>query len=260
MEKRILLEKRGREANQIKELNLDNCRSTTIEGLTDEFTTLEKLSLINVGLTSLKNFPKLPSLKKLELSDNRISNGLNHLLTSPKLTSLNLSGNKIKDFEELKPLASLEKLEVLDLFNNDVTSAENYRNNVFRLIPSLKYLDGFDKADNEAESDDDDEVNGNDDDSDEDEGAEEEDFDEDDDDDEDEEENDNLGLKDVYNDDIEEDNSDWNENENPEDEDDEDIDSEDADETAEKVEGAAEGESESPARGKKRKHEGDEGD
>jgi len=57
---------------QIKELNLDNCRSTTIEGLTDEFTTLEKLSLINVGLTSLKNFPKLPSLKKLELSDNRL--------------------------------------------------------------------------------------------------------------------------------------------------------------------------------------------
>lgn len=56
---------------QIKELNLDNCRSTSIEGLTDEFTALEKLSLINVGLTSLKSFPKLASLKKLELSDNR---------------------------------------------------------------------------------------------------------------------------------------------------------------------------------------------
>ncbi|XP_070494852.1 acidic leucine-rich nuclear phosphoprotein 32 family member A isoform X1 [Chironomus tepperi] len=352
MEKRILLEKRGREANQIKELNLDNCRSTAIEGLTDEFTTLEKLSLINVGLTSLKNFPKLPSLKKLELSDNRISNGLNHLLTSPKLTSLNLSGNKIKDFEELKPLATLEKLETLDLFNNDVTSTENYRNNVFRLIPSLKFLDGFDKEDNEAMTDEDDEVNGNDDDMGDafsingididlkeleelekrvaakkkaqatsscdnnsnnsnstkdleedfekslkinndvpatvqpslasmflvimsifsilnqiyykptaqrdDEGAEEEDFDEDDDDEDDDE--DNVGLKDVYNDDIEEDNSDWNENENAEDDDDEDIDSEDGDETAEKVEDDAEGESESPARGKKRKHEGDEGD
>ncbi|CAG9800126.1 unnamed protein product [Chironomus riparius] len=352
MEKRILLEKRGREANQIKELNLDNCRSTTIEGLTDEFTTLEKLSLINVGITSLKNFPKLPSLKKLELSDNRISNGLNHLLTSPKLTSLNLSGNKIKDFDELKPLATLEKLETLDLFNNDVTSTENYRNNVFRLIKSLKFLDGFDKEDNEALSEDDDDANGVEDmpdafsingididlkeleelekrvaakkkaqatsscnnasnsnsnsikdleddfekslkinndvspatmrpslasmflvvmsifsilnqiyfkptaQRDEDDVAEEEDFDEDDDDDED----DDIGLKDVYKDDIEEDSSDWNENENPADEDDEDIDSEDGDETAEKVEDDAEGESESPARGKKRKHEGDEGD
>lgn len=90
---------------------------------------------------------------------------MNHLLTSPKLVSLNLSGNKIKDFDELKPLASLEKLEVLDLFNNEVTaSVENYRSNVFRLIPSLKYLDGFDKQENEAPSDEEDEVNGVDDD------------------------------------------------------------------------------------------------
>lgn len=50
---------------QIYELNLDNCRSTTIEGLTDDFTNLKSLSLINVGLTSLKGFPKLPNLQKV---------------------------------------------------------------------------------------------------------------------------------------------------------------------------------------------------
>lgn len=53
---------------QIKELVLDNCRSTQIMGLTSEFVSLESLSLINVGLTSLKGFPKLPSLKKVRLS------------------------------------------------------------------------------------------------------------------------------------------------------------------------------------------------
>ena len=50
---------------QIKELNLDNTRATQIEGLTDEYTALETLSLINVGLTSLKGFPKLPNLERV---------------------------------------------------------------------------------------------------------------------------------------------------------------------------------------------------
>ena len=50
---------------QIVELNLDNSRSTNIVGLTDDFSNLETLSMINVGLTSLKGCPKLPSLRKV---------------------------------------------------------------------------------------------------------------------------------------------------------------------------------------------------
>lgn len=158
MEKRIALEKRGRNEAEIKDLNLDNCKSTTIEGLTDKFTALETLSLINVGLVTLKNFPALPALKRLELSDNRISNGLNHI-NCPTLACLNLSGNRIKDLEEIRPLAGLPKLEVLDLFNNDITSVETYREKMFEILPNLKYLDGFDKNDVEAPSED--EENGN---------------------------------------------------------------------------------------------------
>ncbi|XP_046865611.1 acidic leucine-rich nuclear phosphoprotein 32 family member A isoform X1 [Drosophila willistoni] len=165
MEKRIELERRARKANQITELNLDNCRSTSIVGLTDEYTALESLSLINVGLTTLKGFPKLPNLKKLELSDNRISNGLNYLTTSPKLQYLNLSGNKIKDLETLKPLEEFQKLAVLDLFNNDATQVENYREKIFKMLPSLTFLDGFDCNDEEVQSegeDDEEVINGND--------------------------------------------------------------------------------------------------
>lgn len=129
--------------SQVTELNLDNCRSTNIEGLTDEFANLTKLSLINVGLTSLKGFPKLPKLKKLELSDNRISNGLAYLSeASPSITNLNLSGNRLKDLDALKPLETFGHLEVLDLFNNEATSVDNYREKLFAMIPSLKYLDG----------------------------------------------------------------------------------------------------------------------
>jgi len=46
-------------------------------------------------------------IAQLELSDNRISGGLNLLDSSPKLTHLNLSGNKIKDLDTLQPLVSL---------------------------------------------------------------------------------------------------------------------------------------------------------
>lgn len=121
---------------------MDNCRSTNIVGLTDEYINLEILSLNNVGLTNLKGFPTLPKLRKLELSDNRISNGLNFLKGCKKLTHLNLSGNKIKDLETLKPLEEFENLRVLDLFNNEVTNIDDYRVKVFALHPSVKYLDG----------------------------------------------------------------------------------------------------------------------
>jgi Leucine-rich repeat (LRR) protein len=90
----------------VAELNLDNCKATTVEGLTDEFVNLEVLSLNNVGLTSLRHFPRLPKLRKLELSDNRISAGLEHLAGCPELTHLTLSNNRIKDLDALKVLVS----------------------------------------------------------------------------------------------------------------------------------------------------------
>lgn len=64
------------------------------------------------------------------------------LITSPKLTHLNLSGNRIKDLDTLEPLKQFKHLKNLDLFNNEATSVESYREKIFKLIPNLKYLDG----------------------------------------------------------------------------------------------------------------------
>ncbi|XP_070618853.1 acidic leucine-rich nuclear phosphoprotein 32 family member A isoform X1 [Erythrolamprus reginae] len=153
MKKRIHLELRNRTPSDVKELVLDNCRSNEgkIEGLTDEFEELELLSTINVGLTSVVNLPKLNKLKKLELSDNRISGGLEVLAEKcPNLTHLNLSGNKIKDLSTIEPLEKLENLKSLDLFNCEVTNLNDYRDNVFKLLPQLTYLDGYDRNDKEA--------------------------------------------------------------------------------------------------------------
>jgi len=184
MKKRIHLELRNRTPSDVKELVLDNCRSNEgkIEGLTDEFEELEFLSTINVGLTSVANLPKLNKLKKLELSDNRISGGLEVLSEKcPNLTHLNLSGNKIKDLSTIEPLKKLESLKSLDLFNCEVTNLNDYRDNVFKLLPQLTYLDGYDKDDKEApDSDAEAYVEGlDDDDDDDDDEVDEEDYDED---------------------------------------------------------------------------------
>jgi len=46
------------------------------------------------------------TVMQLELADNRLSNGLQFLHGCPKLTYLNLSGNKINDLDTLEPLVS----------------------------------------------------------------------------------------------------------------------------------------------------------
>uniref|UniRef100_K1QRM9 Acidic leucine-rich nuclear phosphoprotein 32 family member A n=1 Tax=Magallana gigas TaxID=29159 RepID=K1QRM9_MAGGI len=136
--------------------DLDICRAPSIDGLSEEFSELESLSLINVGLTSLKGFPSLPKLQKLELSDNRIQSGLQNLQGCPNLTHLSLSGNKIKEIDTLEPLKNFSELKHLDLFNCEVTQLDDYREQVFELLPNLKYLDGFDKNDKEADEDEED--------------------------------------------------------------------------------------------------------
>ncbi|KAM3656508.1 acidic leucine-rich nuclear phosphoprotein 32 family member B isoform X2 [Ammospiza nelsoni] len=153
MERRLTLELRNKKPSEVKELVLDNCRSEDgkVVGLSSDFENLEFLSMININLLSVSNLPKLNKLRKLELSDNRISGGLEVLAEkTPNLTHLNLSGNKIKDINTLEPLKKLPNLHSLDLFNCEVTMLINYRESVFALLPQLTYLDGFDADDQEA--------------------------------------------------------------------------------------------------------------
>ncbi|XP_042172711.1 acidic leucine-rich nuclear phosphoprotein 32 family member B isoform X1 [Oncorhynchus tshawytscha] len=204
--------------DKVRELVLDNSRSNEgkIEGLTEEFVNLEFLSLINVGLFSVSNLPRLEKLKKkkapqqvfiaqsllklyrstpcLELGDNRISDGLDVLAEKlPNLTHLNLSGNKLKDISTLEPLKKLGSLKCLDLFNCEVTNLNDYRESVFKLLPQLTYLDGYDVKDREASD-----VDGVDDDDEgvKDEDGEEEDFDEEDDEVSSDEEEEDLSIDD----------------------------------------------------------------
>ncbi|KAK1876100.1 Acidic leucine-rich nuclear phosphoprotein 32 family member E [Dissostichus eleginoides] len=120
MKKRITLELRNRGPAEIAELVVDNSRSADgqVEGLTDAFTELEFLSMVNVGLSSLS---KLPS-------------------GAERQQPVRLSGDAV----------NLKSLQSLDLFNCEITSLEDYRESVFELLPQVTFLDGFDQEDNEA--------------------------------------------------------------------------------------------------------------
>ncbi|XP_039102278.1 acidic leucine-rich nuclear phosphoprotein 32 family member E isoform X3 [Hyaena hyaena] len=115
MKKRINLELRNRAPEEVTELVLDNCLCVNgeIEGLNDTFKKLEFLSMANVELSSLARLPSLTKLRKLELSDNIISGGLEVLAEKcPNLTYLNLSGNKIKDLSTVEALMEMKMMKM----------------------------------------------------------------------------------------------------------------------------------------------------
>ncbi|XP_039021019.1 acidic leucine-rich nuclear phosphoprotein 32-related protein-like isoform X1 [Hibiscus syriacus] len=118
--------------------------------LLEKFENLEHLSIANIGVSSLEQFPRLRNLQKLILSDNRIAGGLEFLVEAglDSLRDLDLSNNRIQYIEDLAPLAQL-KLVSLDLYQCPVTRVKDYRSRVFGLIKSLKYLDKMDAEGNE---------------------------------------------------------------------------------------------------------------
>ncbi|XP_073006467.1 acidic leucine-rich nuclear phosphoprotein 32-related protein 1-like [Typha latifolia] len=113
--------------------------------LFERFQTLDHLSLANVRLSSLEGFPRLPKLRRLVLSDNRIAGGLGELIEAGlgELRDLDLSNNRIQAIDDLAPLAKLG-LVSLDLYECPVTKIKGYRSKMFEMIPSLKYLDKMD--------------------------------------------------------------------------------------------------------------------
>merc|ERR1712098_418330 len=157
MEKRITLELRGTQREEVTSLDLSGCKTGgEWEGLTDQFVKLEELDLKDSSLTHIKLFPKLPSLTKLDLSENRLSKGLEVLKDCPNLKSLSLNNNKFKEVTSLKPLEALTKLTHLDIQGNEF-EAEDHRQQIFTLLLAVKYLDGKDAEGNDEDDSDEEE-------------------------------------------------------------------------------------------------------
>ncbi|CAN6287283.1 unnamed protein product [Urochloa humidicola] len=123
---------------------------------------LEELSVAGARLSWLAGMPRLPALRRLSLPDNRLS-GVAALAAVAEacgatLRHLDLGNNRFTAVEELEPLAKLG-VEALDLYQCPVSKVKGYKEKVFALIPSLKYLDGVDAEGNERlETDDEEDV------------------------------------------------------------------------------------------------------
>jgi acidic leucine-rich nuclear phosphoprotein 32 family protein A/C/D len=105
LEAAIAAQTKDTPSEQVTELVLDTCKATKVSGL-EKFSNLKSLTLNGCGLTTLEGFPTLPELRRLELSDNNISEGLEALQDAAlfQLKSLSLAGNKFATLEDLDPL------------------------------------------------------------------------------------------------------------------------------------------------------------
>jgi hypothetical protein len=113
----------------------------------ERFTNLVTLSLGSVNLTSLTNFPQLPKLQNLLLSDNKIAGGLEALTAAKldQLTELDLSNNKFASLPSFKPLAGLRSLKALHVEANPAEkTVKDLRQSLFKMIAALQYVDNVD--------------------------------------------------------------------------------------------------------------------
>ncbi|GIL62448.1 hypothetical protein Vafri_16678 [Volvox africanus] len=150
-----ILNKESKQPEEVLTLTLDSaCKSTHITGL-DAFVNLKSLSLAGLGLTTLDGFPKLPQLVRLNLSDNRITGGLRHLVDAglTNLRTLELANNRIATVEELAPLKEFKALQCLDVDQCPLSKQSNYSSRIFAMLDELKYLDSVDKEGRERDGD-----------------------------------------------------------------------------------------------------------
>jgi len=125
-----------------RELDLRGYKFNQIENLGATLDQFDSMMMNDNDVKKIENFPYLPRLKALYLSNNRIrkidtetSNNI------PNLKELNLANNEIKDFVDIQPLAGFQKLEYLTLTGSPIAAQKNYRLYVIHNVPQLRVFD-----------------------------------------------------------------------------------------------------------------------
>ena len=134
---------------EIEELILDNFwenkESLAIEEKTglEQYTNLIHLSLNNLGLKSLKNFPAIKGLYYLSIKNNELNGDDFDLIPKlyPGLQKLKISGNVIEKVNNLAKLSKL-KLRKIEVKENPFSVGnKTYKKKVFQILPCLEIVD-----------------------------------------------------------------------------------------------------------------------
>lgn len=88
----------------------------------------DSIDLSDNGVLTLDGLPRLPRLRTLLLSNNRVSRVAPRLEgVAPALATVVLTNNRLRNLADLDPLATLPGLTHLSLVDNEVTKKPMYR-------------------------------------------------------------------------------------------------------------------------------------
>ena len=154
---------------QVEELILDKLLTTNEFNLEqklvfEKYNTLYRLSLNNIGLISLQNFPKLKELQivrkifvkliQLELNDNKLDGSDFNIIIKqcPSVRKLKIENNNITDIKNINNLLGLNIKKINICGNPFIKDNPDYKNKLFEIFLSLISIDGTDKEGNDIES------------------------------------------------------------------------------------------------------------
>ena len=148
------------EPKEIEELNLDGFNEKVEsfklyhkEGL-ELYNNLIHLSLNNIGLENLSNFPEIKCLMILSLKNNKLKGDDFDIIPKnyPNLYKLKISFNQIDSIDKLSCLNQLQ-LKKLEIKENPFTKNDKeYRDKIYKLIPSLEIVDQMQKNGQEIDT------------------------------------------------------------------------------------------------------------
>lgn len=124
------------------ELNLRGYKIGLIENLGTTLNQFDTINLTDNEIRRLDNFPLLPKLKSLLLSNNKIQNIASNIeIYLPNLETLVLTNNNIEDLYEIDQLSTIKTLKTLSLLRNPIASLRHYRLYTIYRLPTLRILD-----------------------------------------------------------------------------------------------------------------------